>query len=95
MISEQNLLHGSALGDQGHTINDKQCTCRIQSVLVAEHELETVLLGIRVPMRPVPVAGIVRLILYFARRYAESDGLVRLGSDLSRYEWMALLRGAE
>ena len=51
--------------------------------------------GVWVPMRPVPVAGIVRLILYFARRYEESDGLVRLGSDLSRYEWMALLKGAE
>ena len=66
-----------------------------QSVLKPEHELETILLGVGVPMRPVPVAGIVRLILYFARRYAESDGLVRLGSDLSRYEWMALLKGAE
>ncbi len=55
----------------------------IQSVLEAEHELETVLLGVRVPVGPVPVASVVGLVLDFPRRDAEGNRLVRLGRDLS------------
>ncbi len=58
----------------------------IQSVLETEHELETILLGIRVPMRPIPIAGIVGLVLDFPRRYAERDSLVWLSSDLDPHE---------
>lgn len=56
----------------------------IQSVLETEHELETVLLGVRVPMRPVPVPGIVRFILDFSCGNAKSDGLVRFSGNLQR-----------
>ena len=59
-----------------------QNTVEIQSVLETEHKLETVLLGIRVPMRPIPVAGIVRLVLNLTCGYPESDRLVWLRSDL-------------
>lgn len=54
----------------------------LQSVLETEHELETVLFGVRIPVGPVPVAGVVRLVLDFSCRDAESDGLVRFGGDL-------------
>lgn len=54
------------------------------SVLEAEHELETVLLGVRVPVRPVPVASVVGLVFNFPRGDAEGNRLVRLSSNLSQ-----------
>ena len=54
-----------------------------KSVGEAEHELEAVLLGVRVPVRPVPVPSVVGLVLDLAGRNAEGDGLVGLGRDLT------------
>ena len=54
----------------------------IQSVLETEHELETVLLGVGIPVRPVPITSIVGFVFYFPCGNAESDSLVWLGSDL-------------
>ena len=59
-----------------------QNTVEIQSVLETEHKLETVLLGVGIPVRPVPITSIVRLILNLTRRYAEGDCLIRLSSNL-------------
>ena len=56
-----------------------------KSVGEAEHELEAVLLGVGVPVRPVPVPCVVGLVLDLARRDAEGDSLVRLGRDLTGY----------
>ena len=54
-----------------------------KSVGEAEHELEAVLLGVRVPVRPVPVPSVVGLVLDLAGRDAEGDSLVRLGGNLA------------
>ena len=51
-------------------------------VLKTKHELETILLGIRVPMRPVPIARVIRLIFNLTSRDSESNSLVRFGSNL-------------
>ena len=57
---------------------------KLQQLLVvqAEHKLETVLLGVRVPVGPIPIAGIVGLILNFSGRDAKRDRLVRFSSHL-------------
>ena len=47
--------------------------------------MEAVLLGVGVPVRPVPVPSVVGLVLDLAGRDAEGDGLVRLGRDLTGY----------
>ena len=55
-----------------------------ESVVQAEHELESILLGVWIPMRPVPVACVVRFVLDLPCWDAESNGLVRLSCDLHR-----------
>ncbi len=47
-----------------------------------EHELEAVLFGVKIPMRPIPIASIIGLVLDFPSWDAERNGLVWLGSDL-------------
>ena len=54
----------------------------LQSVLETEHELETVLLGIGVPVRPIPIASVIRLILDFSCGNTESNGLIGFSGDL-------------
>ena len=61
-----------------------QNTVEIQSVLETEHELETVLLSVRIPMRPVPVTCVVGFVLNLPRWNTESNGLIRLRRDLRR-----------
>jgi hypothetical protein len=56
----------------------------LQIALRAEHELEAVLLGIRIPVRPVPPCLVFGFVLYLARWYPESDRLVRFSSNLVR-----------
>ena len=68
-----------------HIVLDKvKDIAKIQLVLEPEHELETVLLSVRIPMRPVPVACVVRFVLDLPCWDAESNGLVRLSCDLHR-----------
>ena len=47
-----------------------------------EHELETVLLCVGIPMRPVPSTLVFVLVLDLSGRDAERYGLIRLGGDL-------------
>jgi hypothetical protein len=49
------------------------------------HKLERILVGVWVPMRPVPIACIIGLIFNFSRGYPERYGFVRLGCNLSEY----------
>ena len=58
---------------------------KLQQLLVvqAEHKLETVLFGVRVPMRPVPIASVVRLILNLSCGDAECNSLVWLSRHLN------------
>lgn len=64
----------------------KYCYSR-KSVLKAEHELEAILLGIRVPVRPVPVPCIVWFILNLTCWDTEGDSLVRFCSNLERSQY--------
>lgn len=65
--------------------NERRCIQELYiSVVKTEHELETVLLGIRIPMRPVPVTGIISLVLYLSGRYPESNCFVRLCGNLQK-----------
>jgi hypothetical protein len=65
------------------------------SKILSEHELEAVLLGVRIPMGPVPVTSVVSFVFYFARGNAKCDGLVWLGSHdkilVSLVGWLSLL----
>ena len=54
-----------------------------RSERLPEHELETVLFGVWIPMRPVPVASIIEFVFNLARWDAKGDCLVRFCSDLS------------
>jgi hypothetical protein len=42
------------------------------------------LFGVRVPVRPVPIASVIRLILDFAGRDAEGNGFIGFGRNLNR-----------
>ena len=64
----------------------KTSAIEIQSVLESEHKLETILLGIGIPVGPVPVPSVVGLILNFPCRYTEGNSLVRFSSDLQTYK---------
>lgn len=46
--------------------------------------MEAVLLGIGIPMRPVPVACVVSFVFNLASWNAERDSLIRFSSDLGR-----------
>lgn len=48
----------------------------------AKHELEAVLLGIWVPVRPIPIPCIVRFVFNLPGRDPKRDGLVWLCGDL-------------
>ena len=54
----------------------------IQLVLETEHELEAVLFGVRVPMRPIPVTSIIRLVLNLSGGNTKSDSFIGLRRDL-------------
>ena len=54
-----------------------------RSISKAKHKLETVLFGVWVPVRPIPVPRIVGLILDLPSRDPERDSFIWLGRDLS------------
>jgi hypothetical protein len=55
----------------------------VELVRSVEHELEAILLSIRIPMRPIPVSCVIRLVFYFTSGDMESDCLVWFRSDLT------------
>ena len=66
-----------------HIVLDKvKDIAKIQLVLEPEHELETVLFRIRIPVRPIPASINVVFIFYFTRRDAEGYCSIRLSSNL-------------
>jgi hypothetical protein len=58
-------------------------TVGTRSERLPEHELEAVLFGVWIPMRPVPVASIIEFVFNLACWDTKGDRLVRLRSDLS------------
>ena len=90
-MTNRNLHRTRELHEAVHVIAEDTWIQYDTSVLETEHKLETVLLGVRVPMRPIPVAGIVRLVLNFASRNPECNGLIRLSSDL----WLQSISGGD
>lgn len=48
----------------------------------AEHKLEAILLGVRIPVRPIPIPRIIRFIFNLPGGNSECDSLIWLGGDL-------------
>ena len=81
------LLQGSRSGSQLQLVKSQQyhkdTYKRAESILQTEHELEAVLLGIRIPVVPVPVTCVIRLVLDLTSRNSESDCFVGFSSNLT------------
>ena len=52
----------------------------------SEHELEAILLCVRIPVRPIPIPSIVGFVLDFSGRNSESNGFIRFGRNLNVWE---------
>ena len=62
--------------------NEHAGTVDTRSERLPEHELEAVLFGVWIPVRPIPVASIIELVFDLARWDAKGDCLIWLRSHL-------------